>query len=474
MISKAKFWVTLSALVILSITGCQPISAPPPDNLAATTAPTKATSTPVALPTNQPTPTPPAHLQVDAEELNGLEIIFAVPWSGQVEQTAAGLVSEFNRTNIWGIKVSLTALGSDALLNDYVEANLKTEQSSNVIAAPIDQLLLWQKAENGIINLNDYITNPQWGITSEEIDTYYPVIWEQDSWEDRQLGIPVLRTFPVLIYNRTWAEELGFNTPPSTTAEFKKQVCAAANEVKLDRNDGTGGWIVNTAPMTTLNWLNAFGGVDLAELDAEDYRFNTPQSQQALTYLRTLFDDGCAWNSRISAPYDYFSKRQVIIYSGSLSDIPAQASAQNINESEDEWQAIPYPADIQEQSVLIHGTSYAILVDGPQKQLASWLFIRWMSDPERQAKLATASDTLPITQSAAELMQDDARINPQAKAFYPNLASAQSAPRSPSWPIVRNILADAAWQTFQPNAEIDKIPSYLQQVDNTIREILSR
>ena len=167
----------------LSITGCQPISAPPLDNLAATTAPTKATSTPVALPTNQPTPTPPAHLQVDAEELNGLEIIFAVPWSGQVEQTAAGLVSEFNRTNIWGIKVSLTALGSDALLNDYVEANLKTEQSSNVIAAPIDQLLLWQKAENGIINLNDYITNPQWGITSEEIDTYYPVIWEQDSWK---------------------------------------------------------------------------------------------------------------------------------------------------------------------------------------------------------------------------------------------------------------------------------------------------
>lgn len=475
MISKAKSWIILSTLVMLSVTGCQPMPVPPPDNAATATAPVKATSAPIAQPTNHlPSPTPPAHLQVDPEELKGLEIIFAVPWSGQIEQTASGLVSEFNRTNIWGIQVSITALGSDALLNDYVEANLKTDQSANVIVAPIEQLQLWQKNENGIISLNDYISNPQWGIPAAEIETYNPAIWKQDSWGERQLGIPALRTAPVLIYNSTWAEELGFNTPPATTAEFKEQVCAAAGAVKLDRNDGTGGWIVNTSPMSTLHWFKAFNGIDLAELNGEAYRFNTPQSRQALTYLRTLFDEGCAWNSRISSPYNYFSNRQVLIYSGTLDDIPAQASSQHRSESADRWQAIPYPSDNQEQSFLIYGNSYAILVDGPQKQLASWLFIRWMSDPERQSKLASASATLPVTSGAAELMMDDTTIHPQWKEVITQLASAQPAPHAPSWPIVRNILADAAWQTFQPNAEIDNIPTYLQQLDNTIREILAR
>ncbi len=474
MISKAKLWIPLCVLIILSLAACQPASPPSTDNLATAAPPAQITRTPVSFPTQQPSPTPPAHLLVDPEELDGLEIIFAVPWSGQVEQTAAGLVSEFNRTNLWGIKVSLTALGSDALLNDYVEANLKTEQSPNVVVAPVDQLLLWQKNENGVINLQDYIADSQWGMGIEEIEEYYPPIWEQDSWEDRQLGLPALRTFPVLVYNKTWAEELGFSQPPATTAEFEEQVCAAAIETRLGQNDGTGGWIVNTAPLTTLNWLNAFGGINLADLDAEEYRFNTSESRAALVYLRTLFDEGCAWNSRISEPYEYFSSRKALIYSGTLDDIPTQAFTQSKNENADEWSVIPYPSDTAQQSFFIHGTSYAILVDGPEKQLASWLFIRWISDPERQSKLAFASGTLPVTQSAAESMEKDARINPQWKEVFPEIASAQSAPRSPSWPIARNILSDAAWQTFQPNAEIGNISTYLQQVDSTIREILAR
>ena len=474
MIPKTKTWIILTTLFMLFLAGCQPTSSPPAGEIPAATATIQASSTPDLLPTTSPTATQPVHLQVEPDELNGLEITFAVPWSGEVEQTAAGLVSEFNRTNIWGIKVSLNALGSDALLNDYVEENLKTDQSANVIVAPIDQLLLWQANENGVIALDDYIANPQWGIPDEEIETYYPSIWEQDAGRERQLGIPALRTSPVLIYNTTWAKELGFSSPPVTTKEFEEQVCAAALAVRLEQNDGTGGWIVNNSPLTILNWLNAFGGVDLDELNAETYRFNTSPSRQALTYLRTLFDEGCAWNSRNPSPYDYFSNRQALIYSGTLADIPAQAAAQFRNESADEWTAIPYPTNTLEPSYFVYGNSYAILVDGPQRQLASWLFIRWMSDPERQARLASASATLPLTSGAAELMTEDAAIHPQWKEVISQLASAQPAPHTPSWAIVRNILADAAWQTFQPNAEIDKIPGYLQQLDATIHEILGR
>ncbi len=91
----------------------------------------------------------------------------------------------------------------------------------------------------------------------------------------------------MLFYNQTWAKELGFLAYPKTPAEFREQACAAAvsnNTGRILERYGTGGWLIDTDPLTTLSWLDAFGAQALPAEEGQEYTFNTPEGQAALAY----------------------------------------------------------------------------------------------------------------------------------------------------------------------------------------------
>lgn len=438
-----------------------------------------ATNTPRPTATRTPTPTPTslAHLQIEPEDLNGIKLRFWHPWTGETSQVIAGIVDEFNQTNIWGIHVIATAPGSSGSLYDLVTANLTTGENANVVVAPIEQILSWQEHANNVINLNDYIEDQRWGLTAQEIAEFPLIYWEQDQANGRQLGIPAQRTAHVLFYNQSWAEELNFSSPPSTANEFQTQVCAAAKAVLKDEkqdNDGTGGWIVNIDPLTIISWMLTFGAQEIPDLNQKQYVFNAPPSREMLEFLRQLFDDGCAWMSRGPTPHEYFANRQTLIYSGTLQDLNLQSRTQKRLKSKDEWMIIPYPENDGKPVVVVSGPSYAILVASREEQLASWLFIRWLILPRHQALLVEASDLLPVSVAAVELLTNYRRTHPQWEETLLWVPIAQTAPGSSSWRVVSQILEDAAWQTFQPNVTPDQIPSFLSEVDKTIPEVLTQ
>lgn len=431
---------------------------PSPTQLATIIAPVL--STPASLP----------HLQIEESQLDGIEILFGHPWTGTPAQTTQELVNQFNQENSWGIRVKINEIGSTGLLNDFVEKNFNGPDQANIIAAPMEQLALWQEKANVIINLDDYIQDPKWGFSQDEISNFYPVFWDQGIYDSRRLGIPAYRDAQILFYNQSWAQDLGFTNPPQTSNAFEMQICAAAKDVKLKSNDGTGGWIINTAPLSMLSWIRTFGGGNIQQFDNQEYSFNTPQTQEAFSFLKKIQDEDCAWNSRLASPYEYFSNRQALIYAGTLMDIPSQMNSDKKFETSDKWTIIPYPSNAQEASMISFGPSYAILVDGSERQLAAWLFIRWMSDPERQAEIAFATGTFPLGPASSEILKDLAKTSSKWEAINPSLLEA--APGSPSWTIVRSVLSDAAWQTFQSNTKSEDIPIYLETIDSTIQELI--
>ena len=88
------------------------------------------------------------------------------------------------------------------------------------------------------------------------------MIWDQDSLDGYRYGIPAQRTAKVMIYNRTWAKELGFDDLPATPEDFEKQTCAAYNALLNDNNkdnNGLGGWVIDNDAMTMASWAAAFG-----------------------------------------------------------------------------------------------------------------------------------------------------------------------------------------------------------------------
>jgi ABC-type glycerol-3-phosphate transport system substrate-binding protein len=413
---------------------------------------------------------------VKPEELKGIKIRFWHPWTGDLANEVAAIANEFNQANLWGIQVETNAPGGSLMLYEQVKQNLAESSLPEVIAAPIDQLQDWQSSNQVVVNLNDYIQSTQWGMQATEIKDFQPVFWQQDQVDGVQLAIPAVRDAQVLFYNRSWANEMGFTTAPATPQDFEKQACTALQaNVRTQRVDkiGTGGWIIDSDPLPMLSWFLAFTGQPIPTSDAQSYTFNSPQVQESISYLNGLFKKTCIWPGRLPTPYEYFTRRMALFYSGAVTDIPTQTRLQQVLKSNDNWTIIPYPTLLDKPVVLMNGPSYAVLKSNPQKQLAAWLFIRWLTLPRNQARLVKTSGYLPVSLSAIEMLQDYGRLNPQWNQALVLIPLAYPAPNLASWRVASTILQDAGWQIFhQPPTPIP-VPTILQQLDETIPQIVN-
>lgn len=439
-----------------------------------------ATATPFPDPTSTPapthTPTPPPHLQVDTRQLRGIVVNFWHPLTGKQTELFNTLVQKFNQENEWGIQINQTATGGTSMLYQMLEAGFKNGSLPHALVAPVDLLNEWQYHGGLLIGLDGYIQHPDWGFSSLELADFPVVFWKQDQIAGIQTGIPLTRDAQVLFYNQGWGRELGFTAPPTTVEEFKMQACAAAAANLKDQrreNDGTGGWIVSVDSPTLLSWMNAFGFETPEDPEDRTTIFNVPSSQQAFEFLRALYDEGCAWTSRNPQPYDYFATRQALFYSGTLSDIPPQEDAIQRLESPDAWLVITYPAGGKQPLVYTGGMSYAIFAASPEEQLASWLFIRWMSTPTTQSQLIEAGGGWPVNVSAVEQLAGYRQNHPQWAQTLSWIPLARPIPQAHHWLPARRVLEDAGWQLFQPQSEIgEQIPTILAQLDRTIIEVL--
>ena len=162
-----------------------------------------------------------------------------------------------------------------------------------------------------------------------------------------------------------------------------------------------------------------------------------------------------------------------LFYSGSVSDIVAQARLQEYLKSKDQWTVIPYPSDNNKPVFIVEGPSYAVIKSNPRQQLAAWLFIRWLGLPRNQVKLVESTGLLPVNLSSADLLRVYSFSNPQWQTAVNLIPVARAAPNVPSWTTASVVLQDAGWQIFhQPPTPIP-VSTILQQVDDTIPQLIN-
>jgi ABC-type glycerol-3-phosphate transport system substrate-binding protein len=460
-ISRIIYFVGISFLLL---TGCTSGKVPTATATAASTS-----ATPVKVLTA--TATQPAEgINVDESKLKGIQVVFMHPWSGAQADLIDQLVAEFNQTNTWGIMVVVETPGSASALADSLNSDLDTSMAPQIIAAPIETLMALNKEDPVIVDLSPYVSSTKYGFEQKIIDAYAPVFWNQDDVNGYRYGIPAQRTAKVLVYNSSWANELGFTDPPTTPDEFEKQVCAASSAMKKDSdvsNDGLGGWVIDTDAMTMASWVKAFGGSFESN---GSLNLASAQMNQSFVYLRKLLDEGCAWISNDPSPYDYFANRQTLVYSADLEDLSFQESYQNISGSKDEWSVIPFPTK-GDPFILSYGSSYAIVKSSDEKQLAAWLFIRWMSSLDHEGALVKAGTSLPMGNEFVNYSIELEDTIPQWGQVIPLLAYAQINPQDPQWTQAKMIMEDAAWQLFKTDMKSDQIPALTRQMDATLKEL---
>jgi multiple sugar transport system substrate-binding protein len=415
-------------------------------------------------------------------------------WSGQTGQALQQLVDDFNARNSYGITVQVAYQGNYNALDDKIQAALASPASfkSSTRALPdvtlgsISQILTWQQAGGDIVDLNTYVEDPAWGYTPAEQADFYPVFWKQAVVKGVRLGLPAQQTAEVMVYNQTWASALGFSAPPKTPVEFQKQACAATQANNSDAeadNDNTGGWIVSTTPETIYTWLAAFGS-QVVTPGGMGYQFNTPASRAAVEYLKRLHDSNCTWQvggETATGGYgagEYieagFATRRALFATSPLGNLPYLADALQRAANHDRWGVFAFPSLQGRPTITVYGPSFCMFSDSPEVQLASWIFMKWLSLPANQAKLVAASGTYPLRAATLDFLDDYAAGHPQWAAAVKLLPDALNEPALRSWDTVRWAVGDLGSQIFRYYFTTDRIPASLDLLDETARELSNR
>ncbi|MFA9402337.1 MAG: extracellular solute-binding protein [Anaerolineales bacterium] len=466
--SKKAIGILLLTLLALTpvLAACAPAAteAPAPE-------PTKAPP-PTEVPEPTVPPVPAGPLGVTAEELEGVEVEFWHVWSRGTGEAIEAMAADFSATNEYGITV--TPINQTGYSEQFTAMNaaINTGDLPDVVVGYNNQYLAWDSAGDVIEDLNPYVNNPSFGFTAEESADFYPAIWASDSVGDEQLGIPAQRSGAYYFYNYTWAQELGFDNPPTTPAEFKEQACASAEANNADADPdkhGTGGVFFTASASTIAGWVWAFGGE--VEIPGEGYSIDTPEMLEAITYWHELLSEGCSWTPEATYPNPEFAARLGLFFGSSIAGLPYQTGDFADAGNDDVWGPIAYPTVGGTPVVDIYGPSFAMVSSTPEEQLASWLFMKWFTKPENQAKWIEASAYYPTRASALDLLGDYMESNEKWTDSLAYIEYGKVEPRFESYQSVRYAIQDAIVQIAQEGFTADQIPGLLAELQAEVDEL---
>ena len=463
-----RFRTAVLFLLMLAFlaTGCERISISLQPTPRKTSTPTKR-NTPTATP--HLTPTPADLVGVDKSAFKGGTIDIWYAWGSPQRDVFEAQVADFNIHNPWNITVHTEPFPDWAALFDAVNQSIANGDPPELVVALPEYALAWD-AQGSVVDLTNYVSHPEWGLTPAEIADIPKVFLKQDQAGTKRLGLPAERSTRLLFYNTSWANELGFTSAPDNEREFRDQACAANKSFRRDRilsNDGYGGWIVDSDPQTALSWMLSFGG---GAVNGNAYDLNTEENSAALTYLKNLFDDSCAWIYTGLGPYAPLAGRTALFMSGDLSELADQANAFSVAKNSDGWSVIPFPGP-EGQSLLTYGPSFTVMRSTPEKQLAAWLFSRWMLKPEIQTQWVKATGMLPLRKSSMASLAGFADSHPQWAQAVKLLDVAENQPQQASWRTVKYALGDGMYSMFRLNLPVSQIPAVLEEMQSTAEEL---
>ena len=455
--SKNLKFLTLLVLLALVLVGCNGANDQNANNDTGNNdAPTEppATEPPATEPpaTEAPPPEPQA-VGVLLADLDGVEVEFWHVWDRDTGDALIAIVDEFNATNEYGITVVQYDQGSYGDVVGLVEASITTGEFPDVTVGYRSDYLGWESAADVVADLTPYVDDPLVGYSADEIAEFTEVFWMQDVVGDARYGLPFSRSAQFLYYNTSYAQDLGFDAPPSTPAEFKEQACAATAD------NGLGGWFTHTGADTIASWIFAFGG----EYETEDgYTLDTPEALAAFEFLADLGASGCAWRPENSYPNAEFATRQGLFYTSSSGGVGYQEAAFEDAGSTDEWTLIPYPTVDGGGVLVAYGPTFIMIEGTPEEMLATWIFMKFVAEPENQVSWVEASGYYPPRESVVDLLGEYISTHPFFGVGYDAVvSSARFTSMFESGAAVRSLIQDAAALLFQDGFDPTTIPQIL-------------
>jgi multiple sugar transport system substrate-binding protein/sn-glycerol 3-phosphate transport system substrate-binding protein len=360
-------------------------------------------------------------------------------------------VVDFNNTNECGITVEQQLQGGYNDIRDKMNAGIATGELPGLVVGYQNDQAFYALA-GGLADMNLYIDDPTWGLGDDKGD-YFSAFLEQGvhaAYDGARLGFPPNRSMLMMFYNITWLKELGFDgSPPETPDELREMACAAAEA----NGDGTGGLFVDAGASAIAGWTFAFGGNVLSD-DGTGYVYNGQGTVDAMTFLKGMMDDGCAYILTEGYPNPAFAARQFSFTTGSSSGIPYYVGdvatvAEEEGREPDEFNVAPLPHTTADPVQNVYGGDVMIPSTTPETQLAAWIFIKYYTSPQIQSEWVRASNYFPTRAGTTEFLGDYMEENPVWATAVDLLPYGTYEPQLISYQSVRDAASQAANEIFQ-------------------------
>jgi len=383
--------------------------------------------------------------EVDLEQVDpsGQQITFWYQHTLKREELLKEMLAEFSRSNAHGINVSGEYAGGYKDIFNKMLVGIQGEVLPDLVVAYNNQAYTYYK-NGGAIDLMPYMESPQWGLSAAVRADYFKSFLREDNFDGVQVALTPNRSLEVMYYNADWLKELGYDEPPQSWDAFV-EVCHRAKAQPFSGNENKEislGFMVDDDASQMASMIFSRGGsfMDTAQ---KKYQFNTPEARASLELIRELASAKAAiLKTEEGGDTAGFATGQVLFFLASSTGIPYVQSAVDAGAGF-AWALAPPPRTVAEPVVNIYGASIALARTTPERQLAAWLFLKWFTEPEQQARWVEVSGYYPVRRSAAASLDDYFARNPQYKKAFAWLEGARAEPGVMGYERVRRLVAEA-------------------------------
>jgi len=372
-------------------------------------------------------------------ETKGVELQFHIPSSVTIDstQTYVELVRDFELLHP-NIKINLLHEDSyDKVLNTVMNQASK-KRASGVFVAEISELLTLKYA-SAIIPLDDFLKNHTPPVDSY-LEKFLPAFLE-NSFDDhgRLYALPIFRSTPLIYYNLDKLERVGYSYEqlPTTWEELEvllKKLYAFSNETPLGLANTWYDWIFES-------FVRQNGGSLTNSLNTQ-VKFDSKPVVEALKFWQELFQSKLMARSPGSwkdAIYNFVTQQNYAIIYYSSSGISVASKHANFR-----WASSVMPSKEKFAASVGAGNVFVSNYLTEDQKVAAWTFLRYLTEPETQAKISFHTGYFPVIKKAyaTEILAQRYNFRPYKNALKQlEYAEAKMMTRDNKW--IRQILKTA-------------------------------
>lgn len=261
-------------------------------------------------------------------------------------------------------------------------------------------------------------------------EAFFTGIWETNVVDSVTYGLPWYVDTRVLFYRKDLLKQAGYDSMPTTWAEWRRAMERIKAQVGPDR-------FAIFLPLNEWNppfVLAASAGSSLLSADGTRGAFQEPAFRRAFEFYLALFRDHLAPpinDNGIANLYQEFERGFFAMYITGPWNI-GEFRRRLSPAMQDAWATAPLPGpDGAASGLSMAGGSSLVVFRGSKHKPESWMLLEYLARPEVQARFYRLTGDLPARREAwtdSTLVADPAIL-----AFGEQLQRVAPAPRVPEW-----------------------------------------